>query len=508
VAFVRADLEDKLSSSRRTNRRRLPVATLQPIELPALSDSYQAALSFLYGRIDYERALAMPYGSRELKLDRMRELLKRLGNPQDCLAIVHVAGTKGKGSTSAMIASVLTAAGYATGLYTSPHLHRLEERFMVDAQACEAAELVELTDTLRPIVADMDREASLAATGETGPTYFELTTAIGFLHFARRRVDAAVVEVGLGGRLDSTNVCLPRLAIITSISFDHMKQLGNTLEAIAGEKAGIIKPGVPVVSGVTAEGPRRVIEEIGRSRGALLVQLGRDFDFAYHPAAFDDETSQPSIDFVSHTAGREQFRRGVSVGLLGAHQGANAAVALSALDQLTRQGWSIPEAALRRGLADVRWPARIEVVARRPTVILDAAHNVASIAALVQTLRESFTARQRVLVFATTRDKQVSEMLERLVPHFDRLILTRYENNPRGVPPDELAACVRRMSDAPLEICPNPATAWHAARDLATEDDLICVTGSFFIAAEMRSEWSRKPFHNAVPAEQSANSSP
>ena len=459
-----------------------------------LSDGYEDALAFLYGRIDYERAVAMPYGSRALKLARMRELLERLGNPQERLPIVHVAGTKGKGSTSAMIAAALSAAGCSTGLFTSPHLERLEERFVIDGRLCGADELVELTDALRPVVADMDRQARLEASDETGPTYFELTTAIGLLHFARRGVDAAVLEVGLGGRLDSTNVCVPRISVITSISYDHMKQLGHTLEAIAREKAGIIKPGVPVISGVTAEGPRREIELIAQAATAPLVQLGRDFDFAYHPAAaVDDHPAWPTIDFVSHTQGRERYRQGVRLGLLGPHQGANAAIALAALDQLTSQGWSIGEDAVRRGLAEVRWPARIEVVARRPTVVLDSAHNVASILALVRTLQQSFSARERILVFATTQDKQVSEMLRVVLPHFDRVILTRYQNNPRGVPPEELAACARQIGDLPIEVCPDPAVAWQAARELASEDGLICVTGSFFIASEMRAEWSRSP---------------
>ncbi|MGH7136768.1 MAG: bifunctional folylpolyglutamate synthase/dihydrofolate synthase, partial [Pirellulales bacterium] len=251
-----------------------------------MNPSYQAALSFLYGRIDYERT-AMPYGQGELRLDRMRELLRRLGDPQDRLPIVHVAGTKGKGSTSAMIAAGLSAAGHSTGLYTSPHLERLEERFLVDGQPCGEEELADLTDRLRPIVAEMDREARVA--DEIGPTYFELTTAVALLHFVKRGVGAAVLEVGLGGRLDSTNVCLPRVAVITSISFDHMKQLGNTLEAIAREKAGIVKPAVPLVSGVVAEEPRREIAKICRQRGAPLVQLGRDFDFAYRAAAGVDE---------------------------------------------------------------------------------------------------------------------------------------------------------------------------------------------------------------------------
>ncbi|HEX7378991.1 MAG TPA: folylpolyglutamate synthase/dihydrofolate synthase family protein [Pirellulales bacterium] len=457
-----------------------------------MTDSYQAALEFLYGRIDYEQATAMPYGSRELKLDRMRELLRRLDDPQNRLPIVHVAGTKGKGSTAAMIAAVLTAAGYSTGLYTSPHLDRLEERFRVDGRLCGEEELAELTDRLRPVVAEMDREAH--AVGESGPTYFELTTALGLLHFVARRVDAAVLEVGMGGRLDSTNVCQPRVTVITSISFDHTKQLGNTLQAIAREKAGIVKPDIPLVSGVTIEEPRREIERICRQRSAPLIQLGRDFDFSYHaPAEVETTVACPSIDFVSHTQGREQFQRAVQVGLLGEHQGANAAVALAVVDQLRSQGWSISEAAARRGLAEVAWPARIEVVARRPTVILDAAHNVASIAALVKTLDESFSCRDRLLVFATTQEKQVAQMLRLLLPRFNRVIFTRYQNNPRGVPPEELAALALKTTGTAADVRVHPAAAWQRVHELAAETDLVCVTGSFFIAAEMRGQIAARP---------------
>jgi dihydrofolate synthase/folylpolyglutamate synthase len=288
------------------------------------------------------------------------------------------------------------------------------------------------------------------------------------------------------------------VTVITSISFDHMKQLGTTLEAIAREKAGIVKPGIPLVSGVMAEEPRREIAEICRQRGAPLVQLGRDFDFAYRPAAgVDDAPRLASIDFVSHTDGREQFQRDVRIGLLGEHQGANAAVALAVADRLRSQAWSISEAAVRRGLADVRWPARIEVVARRPTVILDSAHNVASIAALIKTLEDSFSACRRLLVFATTQEKQIAEMLRLLLPRFERAIFTRYENNPRGVEPDELAALGRQTSDVPIDVCPRPAAAWHRVRELATDDALICVTGSFFIAAEMRGPIASHPIGSA-----------
>lgn len=457
----------------------------------SLTDAYQDALAFLYGRIDYERAVNVPYGEDAYRLERMRRLLSLLDEPQAGLPIVHVAGTKGKGSTSAMIAAVLSAAGYRTGLYTSPHLERLEERFVVDGGACTADELVALVDALRPAIEKMERDGSSA---DSSPTYFELTTAAALLHFRRRQVDAAVLEVGMGGRLDSTNVCQPRVAVITSISFDHTRQLGNTLAAIAREKAGIVKSGVPLVTGVIDGEPRREIEAIGRLRGAELIQLGRDFDFVYHrPAAGVEVAMRGSIDFISHRAEQAGSKSGVELGLLGKHQGANAAVCLAVLEELGRQGWSLPDAAVRQALADMYWPARVEVVDCRPTVVLDAAHNVASVAALVETLRESFAARRRMLVFATTQEKDVTGMLRLLLPYFDRVVFTRYENNPRGVCPHELASLARVVSDSQVQVRATPAAAWRDVGAMAEEDDLVCVTGSFFIAAEMRAQWRAHP---------------
>ena len=453
-------------------------------------DRYQAALAFLFARIDYERTLFVPYGEREFRLEGMRELLARLGDPQERFAIVHVAGTKGKGSTAAMIAAALSAAGHRTGLYSSPHLQRIEERLAIDGESCTAAELTSLVETLRPIVAEMDERAEHRRSNEARLTYFDLITAMALVHFARRGARFAVLEVGMGGRLDSTNVCRPAVSVITSISFDHTRQLGNTLTAIAREKAGIIKPCVPVVSGVVEDEPRVEIERVCRQAGSLLRQLGRDFDFRYTPPrALEAGPAQGHIDFRSPLDCLEQARVGLSLGLLGRHQGANAAVALATLDELARQGCLVPDDAIRRGLAEVRWPARVEVVSRRPTVVLDTAHNVASIAALLATLDESFgVARERVLVFATTREKEVRGMLELLAPRFDRVILTRYQNNPRGVPPEELADIARDFVGRKCQVRPNPRSAWEAVSATAAEDDLICVTGSFFIAAEVREQ--------------------
>jgi len=474
----------------------------------------EAALRFLLSRIDYERARNVPYRPREFKLQRMRELLERLDNPQLGLPIVHVAGTKGKGSTAAMIGAALTAAGCRTGVFTSPHLERIDRRIAVDGRPCSGEELVAMVERVRPATETMDRAASETGADEIGPTYFELTTAMALLHFARGKVDAAVLEVGLGGRLDSTNVCTPRLSIITSISFDHTRQLGNTLRSIAREKAGIIKPGVPVVSGVIEEEPREVIREVCRRRGCRLVELGVDFDFTYHPPRHLERAP---------AAGRLDFHYPLStihyplsavhyplstihyplstihypLALLGRHQAANAAVAVAALAELRRAGWQIPEVAVRAGLAKAACPARVELVARRPAIVLDAAHNPASIDALLRVLEESFSPGRRLLVFAATEGKDVRGMLDRLLGRFDEVILTRYLTNPRAVPPEELAGLAAELTGRRYAVCSEPADAFDAIRESAGPDDLICITGSFFIAAEIRHLLATRP----VPAD-------
>ncbi|MCE5269568.1 MAG: bifunctional folylpolyglutamate synthase/dihydrofolate synthase [Planctomycetaceae bacterium] len=477
-----------------------------------------AAKRFLAGRIDYERSRSMPNSEEAFKLDRMRELLQRLDNPQNRFAVVHVAGTKGKGSTSAMIAGVLTAAGYRTGLFTSPHLERVEERIVIDGKPCTPEELATLVELVRPTVEQMDRAAA-GGSSENGPTYFEILTAMAIVHFARRGVKAAVLEVGLGGRLDSTNVCQPRVSVITSISLDHTQQLGNTLAAIAGEKAGIIKPGVPVVSGVTSPEPRDVIRRIAAERGCQLVEFGVDFDVDYHPPRrLESAPSLPTFDYkkpastgAAACSTAENALASVPIGLLGRHQGANAAIAVAVIEQLRLNGWSIPDEAIRRGLAEVRWPARVEVVARRPTVLLDAAHNAASIRALAEVLEESFSVRRRLLVFATTEGKDVAGMLRHLRGRFDHVILTKYLENPRGIPAERLHALATACwgdSSAPcrasvIEIAATPADAWAAVHRLAQPDDLVCITGSFFLAAEMRRQIDARPLGAAVAGCQS-----
>jgi dihydrofolate synthase / folylpolyglutamate synthase len=444
-------------------------------------------LRFLHDRIDYERMQTMPGAEAALKLDRMRELLRALGNPEKGLPIVHVAGTKGKGSTSAAIAAILSAAGFRAGLFTSPHLERLEERMAVDGRRCEDRELVEMVEQIRPTIEEMDRSTASAGRGETGPTYFELTAALALLLFARRKAQAAVLEVGLGGRLDATNVCQPLVCVITNISFDHTQQLGNTLASIAGEKAGIIKPGVPVVSGVVEEEPRDVIRDICRQRGCKLLELGTDFDFDYDPPRhLELEASQGRLDFRQPAIVERSTLKNLALGLIGRHQAENAALALAVVGVLQRAGWDIPERAIRSALAGLIWPARVEVVSRRPAVVLDAAHNPASVAALVRALGDSFSVGRKMLIFGTTRDKDLEGMMRIILDHFNHIALTQYTHNPRAVPPDELQSLAMNISGRRYPTYPDPASAWQAVRESAATDDLICISGSFYLAAEMR----------------------
>ena len=447
---------------------------------------YQASLDYLYGRLNFERTGMPRGGSGELKLGRMRRLLRRLGDPQDALRIVHVGGTKGKGSTAAMIAAALTASGVRTGLFCSPHLHRLEERFTVDGRAATAAELVALTAAVRPAVDALD-DRHAGGQSRRGPTFFEVTAAMGLLHFARRRAGAVVLEVGMGGRLDSTNVVRPLLAVLTTISFDHTRQLGSTLGAIAGEKAGILKRGRPAVSGVRGEEARAVIARVARQRRGELRQIDRDFRYAYRPPAAP--VMRPTPGSVAVRTWRSEWGP-LDLPLLGAHQAHNAAVALAALDALAEQGLAVGVDAVRRGFAGLTWPARVEVLGREPWLVVDGAHNVASAEALAEALRACFPPAPRTLVFGTSREKDLIGQLRALLPLFDAVVATRYVENPRAVPPEDVAAAVSALADRPapvaVAIADDPARALREARRLTPPEGLICVTGSLFLAAEAR----------------------
>jgi dihydrofolate synthase/folylpolyglutamate synthase len=427
-----------------------------------------AALHFWYERVNYEQRSARP---GDLKLDRMRQLLTRLGDPHLRLRVLHVAGTKGKGSTSALLGSIFQHAGYRTGLFTSPHLSSVNERFQVDGQPITEGELTYLLSEIRA-----------AVSGLADVTFFEICTAVGFLHFVRRRVDVAVLEVGLGGRFDSTNVCLPEVALITSISFDHTKQLGNTLASIAFEKAGIVKPGRPTVSGVVNPEARTVIEEVCRQRRSPLIEMDRDIHVEYRPGQVREDKVVCPVLTVTTPRGTWAD---LELNLLGRHQAANAAVAVAAIEILQERGWPIRAEAVREGVASVCWPARMEILRHRPLVVVDCAHNVASAEAVVRTLQESFPPTRRVLVFASSNDKDVVGMARVLAPHFAAVVATRFTTNSRAVTPEQILAIFAQAGLSGTTAA-TPAEAWEQARRLAGEDELVCVAGSVFLAGEMR----------------------
>ncbi|MDB5335674.1 MAG: FolC bifunctional protein [Planctomycetaceae bacterium] len=444
--------------------------------MPSQLSTYQQALEFLYNRINYERVQSSAYSAGDFKLNRMRGLLETIGNPQERIPAVHIAGTKGKGSTAVMIASILQAAGYRVGLFTSPHISKFEERMTVNGIQPSETEIVALVNELLEPVGQLDQEL-----GGMSPTYFEITTAMAWQFFAQQQADIVVLEVGLGGRLDATNVCKPEVCVITSISRDHTHLLGSEFHQIAREKAGIVKTGVPVISGVVNSPAQEVIAEVCQQRDAPLSQLNRDFHYRHAR----EPDAQAIGGRVTVRAARQSFDD-LPLPLIGEHQAHNATLAVMAISELADRGWKINIDAIRFGLEQVQWPARIEVVGQNPLVIVDAAHNWASISALIQTLDEHFPEKSRIAIFAATRDKDVQGMLRQLLPRFDTVILTCYQSNPRSVPVEQLFAMTRTVSDRHVHLARDPQSAWNMARKLAGPQDLICITGSFFIAAEVR----------------------
>jgi dihydrofolate synthase/folylpolyglutamate synthase len=471
--------------------------SVSPNSAPAASASdvrYQQTLAFLYDRINYEK-MASGTARYPFRLHRTGMLLSRLGldgylaekNDQPAVPLVHIAGTKGKGSTATMVAAILSAAGLKTGLYTSPHLIDLEERFQIDAQPCPRDELGDLVDKIRPVA------EQLAAEGQGEPSFFELTTAIALLHFHTQKCDAIVLEVGLGGRLDSTNVCISTVTAITSIGLDHQHVLGNTLAEIAGEKAGIIKPGVPLVSGVRDGVAAETIAAQAKQHGAELIQLGHDFDVesqanATWGSALTFVTQQPSK--IPHPLPSLQ---NVPLALEGQHQTQNAAVAIAIACHLRSEtkkspGLEISDEAIQTGLRNARCIGRVERfdLPNDTVVIVDAAHNDDSITALCRCLELRKRSQKVAIVFGTSRDKSAESMLKLLAPHADLLILTRFEGNPRFRSTEDLLPWVPADAVRKTITQQTPTEACQAGLEFLSAGGTMVVCGSFFLAAETR----------------------
>jgi dihydrofolate synthase/folylpolyglutamate synthase len=427
---------------------------------------YQQALDYIYSFIDYE-TVPRPRDAANYDLRRMEELLGRLGNPHLKAKSVHIAGSKGKGSVAAMMASALTASGYTTGLFTSPHLHTFNERIRVNGELISEAELASLVERLKPEVEAVNGQATYGRL-----TTFELMTALGFAYFELKGVDFQVIEVGLGGRLDATNVVQPEVCIITSISFDHTEVLGNTLAEIAAEKAGIIKSGCVVVASLQRDEAARVIKDTCLNRGVRLVRVGSDV--TWQSLGFD--SSQQSLRLTGRLASYE-----LSIPLLGQPQLDNAATAVAALEVLAEKGFHISGDSITKGLAQVSWPGRLQVLSRRPLLVVDGAHNPDSARKLKQSLEQYFDFDRAILVIGASSDKDIAGIVSELVPLFDKVIVTR-SIHPRAM---ATAPIVAEFSQHGVEAqeTDDISTALPLALTLAGGKDLICVTGSLFVVA-------------------------
>jgi len=427
---------------------------------------YQAALDYILSFADYER---MPRSALVFDLRRIEMLLERLGNPHQAARSIHVAGTKGKGSTAAMITSILTQAGYRTGLYTSPHLLSIRERIQINGDHIAEGEFARLVEVMKPEVEAVNESGSL---GEL--TTFELLTALAFLYFREMGVDYQVLEAGLGGRLDATNVIKPEVCVITSISFDHVDVLGETLAQIATEKAGIIKPGSTVVSSPQSPEAMAVLEMICRERGVRLVKVGDDVTWRQKTFTPEGQAFQ-----VVGTKGEYDL----ALPLLGEHQLENAATAVAVAEVLAERGDGVSAESIARGLAQVRWPGRLQILRREPWVIVDGAHNADSARRLVKALRQYFAFDRALLIFGASSDKNIAGMVGELVSLFDAVIVTR-SHHPRAVAPERLVSEFSKRGITP-EVAEDVASALELALAHAEPADLICATGSLFLIAEV-----------------------
>ena len=430
--------------------------------------TYDEALNYLYRFTDYER-MAKPRdaATSAFGLARMNQLLAFLENPGANLRVVHIAGTKGKGSTAAMTAAMLQRAGARVGLYTSPHVESVRERIMVNGTWIAEDRVVAHLNRMYPYL-----QESLKTNEKYTPTFFEIFTAMAFADFLGEGVDFAVLEVGLGGRLDATNVVTPAVCAITRIGYDHTDKLGDTLTLIASEKAGILKPGVPAVVAPQEPEALAAIRQRARNLGVPLHLVGQEIALAEAGACFTVATPRRRYPHLA-------------VPLVGQHQHVNAAVAIGLAEEAAEATpWRLTPEAAREGLAALRWRARIETIAERPRVIVDGAHNVDSARTLMATLTGEFAFRRVLFVIGIAMDKDVDAFLREVLPRASFVVFTRSQN-PRAAVPDDLVRRARAICGVEAAACEPPGAALALARSRAEPDDLVCVTGSFYIAGEV-----------------------
>ncbi len=431
--------------------------------------AYNLALDYLYSFVDFSLKHSSELAKADFSLDRMRLFMAEIGNPQDKYPCIHVAGTKGKGSTSAFCASALQYSGRKVGFYSSPHLQDFTERIQINSLPISHSEFSQLIEELKPAIKLFKNL-----------TTFEITTALAFLHFAKNNVDCAVIEVGLGGRLDATNIITPVVSVITSLSFDHTAVLGNTLTKIAGEKAGIIKPGIPVVSAPQKDESLAVLKKISSERGCSFTLVGSDL--TYKSADHNLEGQNFSVQ-LNNTPVRDPIP--FFIPLLGQHQVENAVTAYGAL---LRSPFKITEEQIAKGFAKVSWPCRFEIVSKEPVIVLDSAHNEDAFLRLAQTVETYFAGQKMVIILGISEDKHLSEMLK-AIKHITALVIITRANHPRALEPEKIKNIVIE-NGLNYEIVEPVGAALHRALEINKNNgSIILSAGSMFVTAEVKSAW-------------------
>ncbi len=429
---------------------------------------YQKALDYIYLFVDFSMTKQARFDPTKMNLEKIQQLAGVCNNPQNQFSVIHITGTKGKGSTASFIASILRAQGYRVGLYTSPHLVDFRERIQFNGRMISRTGLVNLVKRIQPEVAKIQ-----------GLTTFDITTMLAFLYFAQKKSDFAVVEVGMGGTLDSTNIVHPLVSVITAVSLDHQYVLGNSIEAIAENKAGIIKPGAPVVVSPQPRSVLEVIEKRAQKLNAPLVKIGDDITCSSIRHSLFEQVFR-----LSEKGNEEKV---YTIPLLGKHQIENAAAAYGAVRQIQQQGFALSEQSIKNGFAHVKWPGRFEFLQQQPAIILDSAHNHDSAVRLAETIHDYLPGEKFILLFGISEDKDLDGMFKELSPYVEQVIAAR-SIHPRAMETDKIVKLAEEHH-LPAVAVEDVREAFDLALQFANGQKAVLVTGSIFMVAAIQEYW-------------------